>query len=42
MKDAVFSLFAGRHQRVNGKGKREISAREEGEKETPTRNGGIV
>ena len=42
MKDAVFSPFAGRHQRVNGKGKREISAREEGEKKTPTRNGGIV
>ena len=38
MKDAVFSLLAGRHQRVNGKEKREISAREEGEKETPTRN----
>ena len=42
MKNAVFSLLAGRHQRVKGKGEREISAREEGEKETPRRNGGIV
>ena len=25
-----FSILAGRHQRVKGKGKREISAREEG------------
>ena len=42
MKNAVFSLLAGRHQKVNGKGKRKISAGEEGEKETPARNGGIV
>ena len=44
MKNAVFfSVLAGRHQRVKGKGKREISAREEGgRRRLRARNGGVL